>query len=224
MDPNLAELGAMLNRQLPVLASFVVLRQVFVACCEAALNAALPSRARALADTAVDTLRKARVVAFVSGLVQLAFLVVQDDAPALCAAYHSSKPQGFSALISLGVLLLTNDVLGSAIALGALRAVATGSSSSLVLTTSAAVMSIGDERSVLVFYHVVCMTSLYHAVMCHDNKTPTRTHGSVIALIAIAIDTSVTLVQVLYARCRHVATCAVKQSVRVCRRARGKLE
>jgi len=176
----------MLNHQMPVLVSFVFLRVVGIFTVSKMLYAITPQRVRPYTEMAGDWFMRFRRVAMSAGLASLIIQTLYAPPDGVCAEYKAVKAQGISALISLCVLMTTNHILASAVAIGALRAVASTSASSLVLSTSAAVISSSGVDTAL-FTYCLFWVALGHATFCYsdtDSKS-TTTHGSIIAALAI---------------------------------------
>ena len=180
MEPNLVELGAMLNKQLPVLVSFVMLRLL----CVGTFKTLLPRSVKTYGANAADLYVRTRAVVMLVAMINLVAQVVYEPIAGMCHRYESVKAQGTSAMLALVVLMSSNDLMASAVALGALRAVATASPSSLLWSTSAVVFT--TRANTALYAYVLLMMALTHAVYCHRDEEPTQTHGSTIVIIAIA--------------------------------------
>lgn len=216
MQPKLFELGIMLNYQLPVLVSFVFLRQAGVFTTSKALYALTPARVRTHVDTAIAGFARLRRVVMASGLACLALQTFYAPPEDVCTEYEAVKAQGISALLSLAVIMTTNHALASAVAIGALRAVASTSAVSVVLSTSAAVIS-SSGTDTLLFTYALFWVALGHVAWCNSDSHPTRTHGSIIAVLAIIFNVILYLSMLFYRRCLRVAAGMVNGSARLAR-------
>lgn len=217
MQPKLFELSVMLNHQLPILVSFVFIRLVAVFAFGKASDALTPKAARPYVDRTLQFVLRARNTLIMGGLAGLTYHTLFNPPGGACQEYDVVQAQGASALLSLAVIITTNHVLASAIALGALRAVASTSASSIVFSTSAAVISSTDGSTAL-FVYVLFLVASLHAAACHNDKTPTQTHGSIITALAIIFNLIVYTTISFYSRCTRVLRNLVRGSVRVVQR------
>ena len=199
MKPKLFELGVMLNHQLPILVSFVMMRLLGVFTVQRTLGALVPTRVQPYYTKAGELFSRVRQVAMTLGIANLVFQTAYAPPSGVCDDYENIRSQGTSALMALSVLLASNSALGSAVAIGALRAVASTSPASLVLSTSAVVIASSTGSTVLYTY-ALFWTALAHAVWCNSNAHPTRTHGSLIAVIAIMMNVLLYLAAFAYRR------------------------
>lgn len=216
MQPKLVELGFMLKQQLPVLMSFVILRLFGVFAASKTLSALTPRRVRPFTDAAYKWLARMRSAIMATGCGYLALQMFHGAPGSVCVDYDNVKAQGICALLSLVVLMTSNGILSSAVALGALMAVANNSASSLVLSTSAVVLANGNDGKTLFVYSLFWVATA-HAVLCHSDATPASTHGSVVTVLAIIFNVMFYITKLLYRRCVHVATSVMRSSARVAR-------
>ena len=217
MQPKLFELSAMLNHQLPILVSFVFLRLVGVFAIGKASNVLTPKAVRPYVSRTLQLVVHARKMLIVGGLGGLAYHTLFNPPASVCQEYDAVQAQGASALLSLAVILSTNHVLASAIALGALRAVAKASASSIVFSTSAAVLSTANGSTALFVYVLFWVASL-HAGACHDDKAPTQTHGSIITALAIIFNVLFYATTFFWNRCMRVLQNLIRRSAQAVRR------
>jgi hypothetical protein len=181
---RLAELAATLRAQLPVLVSFVLLRWLVCASAACACTRCIPARLREMAAT---TQRHAMAAAT---LAAIAAVLVEPDPPTeLCSDYASQRAQGAVALLALAVLLCSNRPLASALALSALKGVSDLSSTAVplaVMAAHAAFVKGGEFITYLTFGVYTCV----HAVHCHADARPERTHATVLATIVLGVQAS----------------------------------
>ncbi len=181
MKSQIYELAALLNAQMPVLFSFIILRRLTVWTFESCYQLFVPKRFRPKCELVGRCLRHARLTYLLSGtgaLVYWSYRLSPDD---ICDEYSSVRVQGICSMLSLSILLTCNDLTASAFALSALKAVAETSSATLLLTPTA-IMSVVGRTSFLYYASIFSLASLY-AVACHDPKYPDRTHGAGLSLI-----------------------------------------
>lgn len=209
MQPKLMELASMLQQQLPVLMSFVVLRLFGVFTGRVVLSAVTPKRIRPYAKRVCSWAIRARSVAMTVGCGYLALQTFYSPPDSVCAEYEAVKTQGVCALLSLAVLMTSNGVLSSAMALAALMAVANSSASSLVLSSSAVVIANGDDGGALFVYGLFWVATA-HAGLCQSDTAPERTHGSIVAVLAILFNVIFYILFFFYMRCMRVASGAAK--------------
>jgi len=217
MQPKLFELSVMLNHQLPILVSFVFLRLVGVFAIGKASDALTPKAARPYVSRTLQFVLRARKALLLIGLGGLAYHTLFNPPEGVCQEYDAVKTQGASALLSLAVILSTNHVLASAIALGALRAVASTSASSIVFSTSAAIISSIDGSTAL-FVYVLFWVALVHAGACHNDEKPTQTHGSIITALAIIFNLLFYATALFWNRCTRVLRNLIRGPAQAVRR------
>ena len=223
MQPKLVELAFMLKQQLPALLSFVIMRFFGVFAGSKILHALMPKRVRPFTDAAYKWVAQMRSAIMATGCGYLALQMFHGAPGSVCVHYENVKAQGICALLSLAVLMTSNGILSSAVALGALMAVANNSASSLVLSTSAVVIANGSDSKTLFVYSLFWVATA-HAVLCHSDTTPASTHGSVVTVLAIIFNVMFHIAKFLYRRCVHVATNFVRSSLRVARLCKSSVE
>ena len=216
MQPKLVELGVMLNHQLPILVSFVFLRLAGVFTVSTLFRKAVPSRFIPLLDKAAMHMGRARRLVMLAGISSMMVQMFFDLPSGPCKAYESVRTQGISALISLAVLMTTNNALASAIAIASLRAVATTSPSSMWLSSSAAFMASSGLETGL-FTYGLFWVALVHAGFCHDDKTPGLTHGSIITVLAIIFNVILYIVHFFYLRMYNITSKMLSTTKRLAR-------
>ena len=176
---RLAELAAALRTQLPVLVSFVLLRWLVCASAACACAPCVPARLRAMAAAA----RRHAMAA--ATLAAIAAVLVEPDPPTeLCSDYAAQRAQGVVALLALAVLLCSNRPLASALALSALKGVSDLSSTSVPLAVMAAHGAF-VKRGELITYFTFGVYTLLHAVQCHTDAQPERTHSTILATLVL---------------------------------------
>jgi hypothetical protein len=214
MQPKLVELASMLKQQLPVLLSFVVLRLFGVFAMSKTLSIVTPKCVRPYVRNAYKWVARMRSVAMAVGCGYLALQTFRSPPENVCTEYEAVKVQGTCAMLALGVLMASNGVLSSAVALSALMAVANNSASSLVFSTSAVVIANGDTA---LFSYCLFWVAIAHAGLCHSDTSPGSTHGSIVAVLAIIFNVMFHITKLLYSRCVHVTTSFAHSSLRVAR-------
>ena len=216
MQPKLVELASMLKQQLPVLLSFVVLRLFAVFAMSKTLATVTPKCVRPYVRNAYKWVARMRSVAMAVGCGYLALQTFRSPPENVCTEYEAVKVQGTCAMLALGVLMASNGVLSSAVALSALMAVANNSASSLVLSTSAVVIANGDNDTAL-FSYCLFWVAIAHAGLCHSDTSPGSTHGSIVAVLATIFNVMFHITKLLYSQCVYVATSFAHSSLRVAR-------
>ncbi len=216
MKPKLVELGAMLEHQLPILVTFVFLRMTGLFAAGTILGAITPKRISPYIHRLFVAFERVRRVAMTIGLVSIAYQVFKVPPDGVCAEYDAVQTQGVSALVSLAVLLTTNDTLASAVAIGALCAVARLSVASLVLSTSAAVIS-SSGTDTWFFTYILFWIALAHTFWCYNAKYASRTDGSLITVLALVFNVLIYLAKLFYRQCVRLAVSILEQSARVVR-------
>ena len=186
MQPKLHELGVMLNQQLPILVSFVFLRTFSVAVSWKVLKAILPYKLKVYVDKSWLWIIRFRNSAMTLVLANLSYQIVTHPPNGVCKRYDAVRAQGNCAMLALAVILTSNNVMASGIAIAALRAVSTASASSIFLASAASVVSTSSPQLFLYMY-VFFWVALAHAVYCHDDLSPTETHGSIIAVLTMML-------------------------------------
>lgn len=220
MQPKLVELASMIRHQLPVLMSFVLLRLLGVFATHSLLYAMTPKRVRAYVDLGSRCAARMRSVAMAVGCGCIALQTFYDPPGSICAEFDVVKTQGMCAMLSLAVLMTSNGVLSSAVALGALEAVANSSASALVLSSSAAVIANSKDGSVL-FVYALFWVATAHTGLCHSETSLERTHGSIITVLAIVFNAMFIVTKMLCQRCLRVVASVFRSSVwvvRLCKR------
>ena len=210
MKPKLVELGAMLNHQLPILVTFVFLRMTGLFAAGAVLGATTPKRIVPYTHKLFAAFQRVRRVAMAIGLASMAYQVFKVPPESVCAEYDAVQTQGVSALVSLAVLLTTNDTLASAVAIGALSAVAKTSVASLVLSTSAAVIS---SSGIDTWFFTYCLfwIALGHTFWCYSAKYASRTDGSLITVLAIVFNVLIYLTRLFYRQCMRFTVSVIQR-------------
>lgn len=178
MKSQLAELGALLDGQMPVLFSFVVLRWTAVRVLHGALRACVPRRLAPACALAGDWLRRVRAIFLLTGTFMLAYWSFWLPPVDLCAEYGSVRVQGLNALLALAVLATCNSVTASAFALSALKAVAGTSSAALLLSPIAAMSATGSASLLFFGFFVWCAIAalgssqsdaiVVYRLLCHE--------------------------------------------------------
>ena len=100
----------------------------------------------------------------------------------LCSDYSHQRGQGATALLAIAALFLSNRAVASALAISALKGVSDLSSAAVPLSLCAAYAASEVEGDVAL-YALFAVYTLGHALACHDNTEPSRTHATVLSTI-----------------------------------------
>jgi len=210
MKSQLAELGALLDMQIPVLFSFVVLRWTAVRAFHGCLRTFVPRRLAPACALAGKWARQARTTFLMTGMFALAYWSFMLPPTDICAEYSSVRVQGINALVALAVLSTCNGLTASAFALSALKAVAGTSSAALLLSPSAVVSATGTGS--LLYFATTFSLAVIYASMCHDHKHGERTHGAILSIIYTLLYCSAAAAATLWMRIWRVARRAVERA------------
>ena len=177
MSHQLAELSATLRVQLPILFSFAVIRWTVWSSAACVCAPCVPRRLRRM-------VARARRLAMAMGTLLVACAVGFNPPPLLelCSDYSHQRGQGATALLAIAALFLSNRAVASALAISALKGVSDLSSAAVPLSLCAAYAASEVEGDVAL-YALFAVYTLGHALACHDNTEPSRTHATVLSTI-----------------------------------------
>lgn len=178
---QLAELSATLRAQLPILFSFAVIRWLVWSSAACVCAPCIPQWLWAVAERA----RRALMAAGTLSVFALAFADPPPLDQGVCADYAIQRAQGATALLSVAVLAMSNRVLASALAVSALKGVSDLTSASVPLALSAGYVACNVKGETLTYLLLLTYT-LAHAVGCHSDLRPERTHATVLASICLS--------------------------------------
>lgn len=176
---RLAELSGALNANAPILFSCAAIRWLVGASAACLCTPWLPTRLRMV---------MARAHLWVLSLGSLYVIrLVAISPPRLtdvCAGYTDQHAQGAAALLAVVVLLSSDRMVASALALSALKAVGDLVSAAVPLSLCSAYAACYAQLDTLTLLTLSVYT-LSHAVCCHDDARYEDTHATVLATISL---------------------------------------
>lgn len=181
---RLDELARQLDAQLPILFSFIILRSILCACGICIVRKLLRFRAVAIAVAIFDIVERMRNIGLVAITLLILFFTSSAPPTSVCAHYSATRVQGACAFLALAVLITTNRVLSSGIAISALKAVSVFSTAALPLSLSC-VVATTNPYFTLFYFLSVGSGMLGYSVMCHDENETSKTHGAVLYVLFI---------------------------------------
>lgn len=183
---RLVELAAALDAQMPALFSFAVLRTITCLCGVSCVRVLLPTRLCAVWVAVFDLLERVRALCLLLAGVFLMWTTASAPPRGLCVRYDATRVQGMCALLAMCVMLTSNRIMASGVALSALKAVAVFSTASVPLSLSAVVACINPWFELL-YFTTLWTTMLTYAVFCHNEDNLERTHGAILAVLSVLL-------------------------------------